>query len=194
MITWRPIDWLRPLLAVTILAQFFSAAISFADENIIDFEKTEIGKPIPTWSEQGVTFTLAHEPEKSKAKGRISFFPHLGTDRKGVVNAMANEAIPIRVSFGKPIKKVKLKLWGSTTSAALVQAFDAEGMLIAQDGLDQVPIRQSPEEHVPFFELSVEASNIVYIDVSGSKPGGFVAIDEIRWEFEDSEQAIVNGN
>ena len=151
-----------------------------AQDTIIDFESTTIGKPIPTWSDQGVTFGLAYQPKKSKAVGRISFFPHIGTNRKGIVNAMANEAIPIRATFEKPVKKVQLVLWGSTTSAALVEAFDVDGKQIAKDGLEQVPVRKTPEERVPFFELAVEGESIAYIEISGAQPGGFVAVDEIR--------------
>jgi hypothetical protein len=152
-----------------------------AQEAVIDFESALIGKPTPTWSDQGVTFELAHPPKKSKAVGRISFFPHLGTNRKGIVNAMANEAIPVRAKFERPVKKVQLILWGSTTSSALVEAFDIGGKRIAKDGLEHVPVRKTPEDHVPFFELAVEGEGIAYIEISGSQPGGFIAIDEIRW-------------
>jgi hypothetical protein len=151
-----------------------------AQDSIVDFESTTIGKPIPTWSDQGVTFGLAHQPQKCKAIGRISFFPHIGTNRKGIVNAMADEAIAIRATFEKPVKKVQLVLWGSTTSAAVVEAFDAAGKRIAKDGLEQVPVRKTPEESVPFFELAVEGEGIAYIQIGGSQPGGFVAVDEIR--------------
>ncbi len=160
---------------------FACSPIAGAQDAVIDFESAQIGKPTPTWSDQGVTFELAHQPKKSKAVGRISFFPHLGTNRKGIVNAMAGEAIPVRAKFETPVKKVHLILWGSTTSSALVEAFDVEGKRIAKDGLEHVPVRKQPEDHVPFFELAVEGEGIAYIEISGSQPGGFVAIDEIRW-------------
>lgn len=152
-----------------------------SQELVIDFEATQIGKPTPTWSEKGVTFGLAFAPKKNKSAGRVSFFPHLGSNRKGIVSAMANEAIPIRATFDKQVKSVKLVLWGSTTSSALVTAFDADGKVIAKDGLDHVPVRKAPEEHVPFFELAVNVDGISYIEVSGWQPGGFLAIDEIRY-------------
>ena len=158
----------------------FSSEVD-AQQSVIDFETVEIGKPAPTWTDQGVTLGLAHQPKKNKAVGRISFFPHLGTNRKGIVNAMANEAIPVRATFEKPVKKVQLVMWAATTSAALVEAFDVDGKRIAKDGLEHVPVRMSPDEHVPFFELAVEGDGIAYIEVSGSQPGGFIAIDEIRW-------------
>jgi hypothetical protein len=167
-------------LATLALAHALSQ-IAIAQDTVIDFESLPIGKPLPTWSEQGVTFGLAHQPKKSKAVGRVTFFPHLGTNRKGIVNAMANEAIPVRATFEKPVKKVQLVLWGSTTSSALVEAFDVDGKRIAKDGLEHVPVRKTPEEHVPFFELAVEGEGIASIEISGSQPGGFVAVDEIRW-------------
>ena len=160
---------------------FAFGPITISQDAVIDFESEPIGKPAPTWSNQGVTFGLAHQPKKSKAVGRISFFPHLGTNRKGIVSAMANEAIPVRATFEEPVKKVQLVLWGSTTSSALVEAYDVDGKRIAKDGLEHVPVRKTPEDHVPFFELAVEGDGIAYIEISGSQPGGFVAVDEIRW-------------
>lgn len=157
------------------------ASVAASQDAVIDFESVQIGKPTPTWSDKGVTFGPAYQPQKSRAVGRITFFPHLGTNRKGVVNAMANESIPVRATFEKPVKKVQLVLWGSTTSAALVEAFDVDGKQIAKDGLKAVPVRKRPEDHVPFFELSVEGEGIAYIEISGAQPGGFVAVDEIRW-------------
>ena len=165
----------------TIAFAFAFGSRAIAQDSIIDFESVQVGRPEPTWSDQGVTFGLAHQPKKNRAVGRISFFPHVGTNRKGIVNAMANEAIPVRATFEKPVRKVQLVLWGSTTSSALVEAFDADGKRIAQDGLEHVPVRKKPEEHVPFFELVVEGEGIAYIEISGSQPGGFIAVDEIRW-------------
>jgi hypothetical protein len=165
----------------TIAFAFAFGPGAFAQDRVIDFESVQVGKPAPTWSDQGITFGLAHQPKKSKAVGRISFFPHLGTNRKGIVNAMANEAIPLRAAFEQPVRKVQLVLWGSTTSSALVEAFDADGKRIAKDGLEHVPVRKKPEEHVPFFELAVEGDGITYIEISGSQPGGFIAVDGIRW-------------
>ncbi len=157
-----------------------------ASDFVIDFEEVEVGRPKPSWTEKGVRFELAHPPKKSKAEGRISFFPHLGTGRKGIVNAMAAEAIPIRVTFEKAAKKVTLKMWGSTTSSAYVEAFDRDGKSIAKKELDRVPVRKTPEEPVPFFEMEVEAPNIVCLEIGGSKPGGFVAIDELHWTVDET--------
>jgi len=171
--------------ALTVSMALTFSCLSVADESSIDFESAEIGKPTVKWADQGVVFDLAHAPTKSKAIGRVMFFPHLGTQRKGILNAMANESIPVRVTFPRPADKVRLVLWGSTTSAALVEAFDSQGNLIAKDGLDQVPIRKHPEEPIPFFELTVAGGQIAYLHISGSRPGGFVAIDEIRWNYQE---------
>jgi hypothetical protein len=165
-------------IALCIIALCFDA---HAEELSIDFESAVIGKPMPSWSEKGVTFKLAHPPKKSKAIGRIMFFPHIGTERKGILNAMANEAIPLRVQFSKPVDNVTLVLWGSTTSAAIVEAYDADGTLMSTKKLEQVPVRRTPEEHVPFFELNVTEKRVNYLQVSGAPPGGFIAIDEVRW-------------
>ncbi len=142
---------------------FSSINVTRADEHIIDFEKVEIGKPVAKWNEQGVQIELAHAPRKSKAVGKITFFPHLGTGRKGVVNAMANEAIPVRVRFEHGAGKVTAKLWASTTSAAYLEAFDKDGKSLDKRIVDKVPVRKAPEDHVPFFELSVEAVDIALL-------------------------------
>jgi len=161
-----------------------------AEEVVVDFEATEVGKPLAVYSERGVSFELAHAPKKSKAKGRVMFFPHLGDEHKGILNAMADEAIPLRVKLPKPAAKATLKLWGSTTSAARVEAFDRNGELLAKDELKQVPVRQSPEQPVPYFTLSLEGSGIVAIEVSGAQPGGFVAIDELRIVYEETDESV----
>lgn len=172
----------RPITAMSVLLSCFSmSSLANAEEHVVDFEKVEIGKPTEKWGDQGIHIELAHAPKKSKAIGRITFFPHLGTGRKGVVNAMANEAIPVRVKFERGAKKVTVILWASTTSAAFLEAFDKDGKSIGKKAIDQVPVRKAPEEHVPFFELNIEALDIAYIEIGGSKPGGFVAVDELLW-------------
>ena len=171
--------------AALIALSAFGFAI--AEETIIDFESAEVGKPIPQWIEKGVVFELAHAPTKSKAKGRVMFFPHLGTERKGILSAMADESIPVRVTFPRPVNHVKLVLWASTTSSALVEAFDAEGKLVAKESLDKVPVRKSPEEQVPFFDMAISAERIAFLHISGSRPGGFLAIDELGWRFTNGE-------
>ncbi len=157
-----------------------------AGELVIDFESAEIGKPTQIYTAQDVVFELAHEPKKSKAKGRVMFFPHSGDDHKGILNAMADEAIPLRIKLPKPATKAVLTLWGSTTSAAVIEAFDRDGNLLKQDQRDQVPVRKSPEEQVPYFTVTIESSGIASLQISGAQPGGYVALDELRLVFEES--------
>src|SRR3954447_5119608 len=84
-----------------------------ADEMVsITFDKVETGKPMPSYTDRGVVFALSRRPTTSRAAGRVMFFPHLKTSRKGIVNAMANESIPVEVRFQKPVSSVTLVLWG----------------------------------------------------------------------------------
>ena len=62
---------------------------------IITFDKVETGKPMPSYTDQGVVFALSRPPTTSRAAGRVMFFPHLKTPQKGILNAMANESIPV---------------------------------------------------------------------------------------------------
>src|SRR3954470_6440928 len=118
-------------------------------EVVITFDKAETGKPMPTYSERGVVFALARRPEKSGASGRVMFFPHLKTLRKGIVNAMANESIPLEIRFPKPVSSVTLVLWGSIGSAALVEAYATGDTVVDRAARDQVPERTGPEQPVP---------------------------------------------
>lgn len=175
-----------PVRLLTVIVISMLSLRASAEETTINFENVEIGKPLPNYVEQDVRFELAHAPKKSAAKGRIMFFPHLGDDHKGILNAMADEAIPLRISFPRPAAKAALTLWGSTTSAAVAEAFSSEGKLVARAELKQVPVRKSPEEHVPYFVLSLESPGMTTIEVSGSQPGGFIAVDEIHIFYEET--------
>jgi hypothetical protein len=148
---------------------------------IISFDKVETGKPMPSYTDQGVVFALAWKPSKSKAVGRVMFFPHLKTPRKGILNAMANESIPVEVRFPKPVSSVTLVLWGSIGSAAIVEAYDKEGKIVDKASRDKVPERTRPEQPIPSFELTVKAVAIAYIRFSGSPPGGYLVCDEVRF-------------
>jgi hypothetical protein len=150
-------------------------------EIIIDFEQAEIGKPVTNWVEKNVTFTLAHQPKQSKAVGRVMFFPHLATNRKGILCAMANEPIPVQARFPKGASSVTLKLWGSTGCAALLEAFDASGRVVDKASVAMVPGRTRPEDPIPFFELSVKADHIAYVQFSGPRTGEYLAADEMRY-------------
>ena len=150
-------------------------------EIIIDFEQAPIGKPATNWVEKNVTFTLAHEPRQSRAAGRVMFFPHLATNQKGILCAMANEQIPVQARFPNGASLVTLKLWGSTGCPALLEAFDASGRVVDKASVARVPGRARPEDPIPFFELSVKASHIAYVEFSGPRTGEFLAVDEMRY-------------
>ena len=73
-----------------------------ADEVVITFDKVETGKPMASYKDRDVVFALAHKPTRSKAAGRVMFFPHLKTDRKAgallVKGAFAEPGVdPVRV-------------------------------------------------------------------------------------------------
>ena len=147
----------------------------------ITFDKVETGKPMPSYTDQGVVFTLARPPSKNKAVGRIMFFPHLKTPRKGILNAMANESIPVEVRLPKLASSVTLVLWGSIGSAALVEAYDKDGKIVDKASRDKVPERTGPEQPIPSFEMTVKAKAIASIRFSGAPPGGYIVCDELRF-------------
>ena len=151
------------------------------DPVIITFDKVETGKPMPSYMDQGVVFTLAHKPTKNKSAGQVMFFPHLKTPRNGILNAMANESIPVEVRFPKPVSSVTLVLWGSIGSAALVEAFDKDGKVVDKASRAKVPERTGPEQPIPSFELTVKASAIAYLRFSSAPPGGYLVCDEVRF-------------
>jgi hypothetical protein len=149
---------------------------------VIDFEQAEIGKPKPAWTEKGVVFNLAGPPTQSKAAGRIMFFPHIATDHKGILNAMATEqAIPVQATFPSNASSVTVVLWGSTGCPALLEALDKNGEVVDKVSVAAVPGRKAPADPVPFFELTVAASAIASIRFSGPRAGEFLAADEIRF-------------
>src|SRR6478735_4322955 len=77
----------------------------------INFVAVETGKPMPTYADRGVVFAPSRPPTKSRAAGRVMFFPHLKTPRKGILNAMADESIPVELRFPEPVAAVTLVLW-----------------------------------------------------------------------------------
>ena len=109
------------------------------------------------------------------------FFPHLMTEKKGILNAMAAEAIPVQIRFPNGASKVTLVMWGSIGSAALVEALDKDGKVVDKASLEKVPSRASPAEPIPSFELTVKAPQISSVRFSGAHPGGFLAVEEIRF-------------
>jgi hypothetical protein len=167
---------------LTLLALIGAAVVVHAEEVVIDFEQAEIGKPKPDWTEKGVIFKLAGQPTQSKAAGRIMFFPHIATNRKGILNAMATEqAIPVLATFPNAASAVTLVFWGSTGCPALVEALDKDGQVVDKASLAAVPGRKAPADPVPFVELTVKAPAIAAIRFSGPRNGEFLAADEIRY-------------
>jgi hypothetical protein len=164
------------------LALAGAVSVGHAEEVVIDFEQAEIGKPTPTWTDKGVVFNLAGPLTQSKAKGRIMFFPHLATNHKGVLNAMATEqAIPVLATFPNSASAVTLVLWGSTGCPALLEALDKNGEVVDRASVAAAPGRKAPADPIPFFQLTVKASAIAAIRFSGPRNGEFLAADEIRY-------------
>jgi hypothetical protein len=160
------------------------AAVSaaHAEEVVVDFERAQTGKPVATWTEKGVEFKLAGPLTQSKAAGRIMFFPHIGTNHKGILNAMATEqAVPVLATLPKNASAVTLVLWGSTGVPASLEALDASGNVVDRASIAAAPSRKDPAEPVPFFELSVKAPAIAAIRFSGPRNGEFLAVDELRF-------------
>ena len=169
-----------PTLSLTVLSALTIAA-PVDDPVILTFDKVETGKPMPSYTDQGVVFAPAHRPTKSRAAGKVMFFPHLKTPRKGILNAMAAESIPVEVRFPNPVSSVTLVLWGSIGSAALVQAYDKDDKVVDRASRDKVPERTRPKQPIPSFELTVKASAIAYLRFSGAPPGGYLVCDEVRF-------------
>ena len=165
-----------------LLAMLGAAATARAEEIVLDFEQAEIGKPMPSWTDKGVVVKLAGPLTQSKAAGRIMFFPHLATNHKGILNAMATEqAIPVQVTFPESASAVTLVVWGSTGCPALVEALDENGQVVDKATVAAVPGRKAPGDPVPFLELTVKAPAIAAIRFSGPRNGEFLAADEIRY-------------
>ena len=165
-----------------LLAMLGAAATARAEEIVLDFEQAEIGKPMPSWTDKGVVVKLAGPLTQSKAAGRIMFFPHLATNHKGILNAMATEqAIPVQVTFPESASAVTLVVWGSTGCPALVEALDENGQVVDKATVAAVPGRKAPCDPVPFLELTVKAPAIAAIRFSGPRNGEFLAADEIRY-------------
>jgi hypothetical protein len=168
----------------------FAAAAPAEDAVTITFDNVETGKPMPSYTDkdQGVKFVLSRPPTKSRAAGRVMFFPHLKTPKKGILNAMADESIPVEVRFPKPASDVTLVLWGSIGSAALVEAYDRDGNVVDRASRDRAPERTEPDQPIPSFELTVKSSAIAYIRFSGAPPGGYLVCDEVHFTPADASK------
>jgi hypothetical protein len=154
---------------------------------IITFDKVETGKPMPSYTDQGVVFALSRRPSKNRAAGQVMFFPHLKTQRKGILNAMANESIPVEVRFPRPVSSATLVLWGLIGSEAIVEAYDKDGKVVDRTSRDKVPERTGPEQPIPTFELTLKATAIAHLRFSGAPPGGYLVCNEVRfWPLADA--------
>ena len=149
---------------------------------VITFDKAEItGQWVDSWAEKGVVFTPAHAPAKSKAKPRLMFFPRAPSGRKGILSAMADDPIPVRATFSKACSSVTVLFWGSTDCPARLEAYNAEGQLVDQTGLDKIPGRKAPGQPLPEVELTVKGTNIAYIEFSGPRAGEYLVAEEVRF-------------
>ena len=164
-----------------IWAALSASVCGMGGEVVIDFEQAEVGARPTEWVEKDVVFKLSRAPAQTKAQGRMVFFPHLGSGRKGILNAMASEPIPVEVRFPSPVTSVTLLLWGSTGYAARVEAFNAQGEKVDSAAVDVVPRRAAPADPEPLFELTVRAPEIAYVQFSGPRAGEFLAADEVRF-------------
>jgi hypothetical protein len=173
----------NPRIILLVVAFTIAASGARADEVVITFAHATVGKPVPTHTAGDVTFSLASAPQRSKAQGRVMFFPHLKTDRKGILNAMASEqSIPMKAEIKGGASSVTLVLWGTVGSKAWLEARDRDGKLLDRAALpDTVPQRKDPADPIPSFELSVKAEDIAYILFAGAPNGGALVADEMRY-------------
>lgn len=173
IVVWLALS-LAPLLAAAEVVIDFEGATVFLE----NAKSNRVEKVV----EQGVVFQLAHEPRQSKGKGLLTYFAHIPSGRKGLLSAMAQEAIPVRATFPQPVSAVTVSLWGSTATPALLEAFDAEGKVVDRASVDAPPARKSPADPVaPLFQLTVKAPRIAYVQWSGPRPGEYLVVDELRF-------------
>lgn len=155
---------------------------AFLTNQTVTFDKAEItGRWVDSWADNGVVFTPAHAPTKSKAKARLMFFPHAPSGRKGILCAMADDPIPVRASFTNGCCSVTISFWGSTDCPAKLEAYNAEGQLLDKTALDKIPGRKAPGDPIPTFDLTVKGTNIAYVEFSGPRPGEYLAAEEVRF-------------
>ena len=171
----------RSLLCGLGLAARFLTASGRGEEVVLHFDQETVGHPLPAYTNQGVIFTPAHPATKSTAVPRVMFFPHLKTTKKGILNALADDPIPVQVRFPSGAAAVTLVLWGSTGCPARLEAFDPDGRRVDQASLPAVPARSSPADPVPSFELTVRAPNVAYVQFSGPRAGEYLAAEAVRF-------------
>jgi hypothetical protein len=151
-------------------------------ETVITFENADVGHPVPSITEKGVTFALAAPLQQSAAVPRVMFFPHLKTNRDGILNAMSNEqGIPVKITFPAPVSSVTLVMWGATDTHVLVEAHGKDDKLLDSASLAKTPDRKDPGDPVPSFELTVKGEHIAYVLFGGAGNGNFIAVEELRY-------------
>lgn len=176
-------NWIRKWMSAGVVAGSLALAATMpAAEVRVDFEGAEVAKRVEVWEEKGVTFKLERAPAQTKAVGRMVFFEHHGTGRKGILCAMAMEPIPVEMTFPHAVGKVTLNFWASTGCPVWVEAIDAEGKVIDRKELKEAPRRKAPEELVPIFEITLEGGKIARVRFGGPRPGEFLALDEVKFE------------
>lgn len=173
---------IQRILLLSIVFLTTSLPTIFAEEVVLNFETGPLGEWIPAWEEKGVSFKLAWEPTQSKAKGSLTFFPHIATNRRGILCAMADEPIPVEARFPHNVSTVTITFWAQTGSSAKLEAFNLEGQLIDTTEIAKVPQRKAPGEPMPQFDMTVAAKDIAYIRFSGPRSGEFLAADKLRFQ------------
>lgn len=150
---------------------------------VVTFEDAPIGKAMPSYSQGALTFSLASSPQHTRAQGRIMFFPHLKTNRRGILNAMAKEQdTPVKAQIAGEASSVTLVLWGTIGCHAWLEAHGKDGKLLDRAALpDVVPQRKSPSDPIPSFELTVKGNDIAYILFGGAPNGSALVADEVRY-------------
>jgi hypothetical protein len=177
----------KRVTALLLLLPAMAAHAAEAKQRVIDFESAVLlqsedkAARFEQYVENGVVFKLAHEPRKSKTKGLVMFFPHLGSGHKGIVCALATEPIPVRATFPAPVSSVTVALWGSTGTPALLEAFDSAGNVVDRAKLESIPARKAPGDPVPIVNMTVNAKSIAYIEFSGAREGEYLVADEVRF-------------
>jgi hypothetical protein len=157
------------------------------EQVVVNFEDAVVlgsdEKPnrVEQWVEKGVVFKLARQPQKSKTKGLLMFFPHPSSSRKGIVCAMATEPIPVQATFPHAVSSVTVALWGSTGTPALLEAFDSDGNVADRAKVESIPGRKAPGEPVPVFQMTVHAKRIASIQFSGPREGEYLVAEEVRF-------------
>lgn len=154
---------------------------------VIDFESAvplgaeQKANRFSRWEEKGVVFTLAQAPKTTKGKGLLMFFTHLASGRKGLLSAMAQEAIPVRATFPVPVQSVTVTFWGSTNTPVRLEAFDSNGQRVDHASLPTLPQRRTAADPAPLVPLAVQAERIAWIEFSGPREGEYLAADEVRF-------------